>query len=79
MGFAIAKKKVALATGRNRIRRVARESFRLNRDDLPAVDLVVMAQPGAKEAGNQDLFRSLERHWSRIRAKHARQTADAKR
>jgi len=45
-------KKIAGAVGRNRIKRVLREVFRLNRDLFPPqCDLVVIAKSGALELG----------------------------
>jgi ribonuclease P protein component len=67
IGFAIAKKRIALATSRNRIRRVARESFRYHRGQFSGIDIIVMAQPAAKQAANKELVSSLERHWNKIR------------
>src|SRR5690242_5675762 len=47
LGVAVAKKAVAAASQRTRIKRVVRESFRLDRGQLPAVDIVVQARGGA--------------------------------
>lgn len=66
LGFAIAKKRISLASGRNRLRRLARESFRKKRTALPAYDIIILAQPAAAAATNKDLFASLERHWQRL-------------
>jgi len=62
LGFAISKQKVRLAVGRNRLRRLVRESFRLRAAGLPAVDLVVLARDAAKG----ELVASLEKHWVRV-------------
>ena len=67
LGFAIAKKRIAQATARNRIRRLARESFRYHRQQLDNVDIIVMAQPAAQQAANKQLADSLDRHWNKIR------------
>lgn len=56
-----------LATGRNRLRRIVRESFRHRSAELPPLDIVVMAREGAAATANADLFASLARHWARIR------------
>lgn len=66
LGFAISKQKVRLAVGRNRLRRLVRESFRVS--DLPAVDIVVLARDAAAMAGNNEIAASLGRHWVRIAA-----------
>jgi len=66
IGFAVAKKNIPLATGRNRVRRAARESFR-QQQSLGGVDIVVMAQSVATQVNNSILFASLAKHWDRIR------------
>jgi len=67
LGLAISKKHCALASARNRIKRITRESFRLHQDELAGLDVVVMNSPATKQAGNQQLFASLAAHWERCR------------
>jgi ribonuclease P protein component len=69
LGFAIAKQRVRLAVKRNRLRRLVRESFRLGRAQLPAVDIVVMARSDAATATNQNVIASLNLHWQRLASK----------
>ncbi len=66
LGLASSKKNAKRAVDRNRIKRLIRESFRQNRCKLPAIDLVVMAKPVAKNADNQQIFQSLEQHWHKL-------------
>lgn len=66
LGFAISKQKVRLAVGRNRLRRLVRESFRRRANRLPAVDLVVLARDATRLAENGEIVTSLDRHWARI-------------
>lgn len=66
LGFAISKQKVRLAVGRNRLRRLVRESFRVRAVTLPAVDLVVLARDATTAAPNGEIVTSLEKHWARI-------------
>lgn len=66
LGFAISKQKVRLAVGRNRLRRLVRESFRKRAATLPSVDLVVLARDATGTAVNRDIVASLESHWARI-------------
>jgi len=68
LGLAIGKKHCRLASGRNRLKRIVRESFRQNRDMLRGVDVVVLNQPAAATADNRQLFASLARHWRRCTA-----------
>ena len=71
LGLAISKKHCRKATGRNRLKRIIRESFRLHQLELHGLDIVVMNQPAATLASNRDLVASLEQHWKNcIRAAH---------
>jgi len=74
LGFAISRQKVRLAVGRNRLRRLVRESFRKRAASLPSVDLVVLARDKARAATNREIFASLESHWARIAAGGAKPT-----
>ncbi|MBT8086953.1 MAG: ribonuclease P protein component [Gammaproteobacteria bacterium] len=65
LGLAISKKHCRMATARNRIKRIVRESFREHQAELAGLDIVVMNQPGASAAANPELFRSLAQHWQR--------------
>jgi ribonuclease P protein component len=66
LGLAIARRRVRLASERNRIKRIVRESFRHNPQLLRGIDCVVMAQTGIEQINNQILFHSLTQHWQRI-------------
>jgi ribonuclease P protein component len=68
LGLAISKKHCRLAAGRNRLKRVARESFRQHRAALQGLDVVVLNQPGTHRASNEALFASLARHWQKCGA-----------
>lgn len=65
LGIIAAKRKLPTAVGRNRVKRIIRESFRRNRENLGGIDVIVLAQAGAGQAKNDILFESLERHWRR--------------
>ena len=67
LGFAISRQRVRKAVGRNRLRRLVRESFRHIRTDLPPLDIVVMARDAAGPAAAAELATSLDRHWQRLR------------
>ena len=65
LGLAISKKHCRLATARNRIKRVVRESFRQQQELLSGLDIVVINLPGAMLASNADIVDSLDKHWLR--------------
>ena len=65
LGLAVSKKNCRRATGRNRIKRAIRESFREHKVLLSNLDIVVMNQSAAATASNQELIASLETHWHR--------------
>ena len=67
LGFAIAKKRIHRAVGRNRLRRLARESFRKEFSKLGGIDIIIMAQTVADTATNAELNASLAQHWERMR------------
>jgi ribonuclease P protein component len=68
LGLAISVRAAGGAVGRNRLKRLVRESFRQNRELLPTVDIVIMARPEASKAAPDRLRRSLGTHWQRIAA-----------
>jgi ribonuclease P protein component len=67
LGLSIATRTFRTAVARNRIKRLARESFRLNQHSLPPVDVTVSARDAARLASLKDLRVSLEGHWKSIR------------
>ena len=71
LGLAVSRKVDRRAVGRNRIKRIVRESFRHWRAldaaaGRPALDIVVLARPAAAAADNQRLFSSLDHHWTAL-------------
>ena len=69
LGLAIAKRQIASAAKRNRIKRRIRESFRYHRRVLYGIDVVVMAKRGVEAASSDAIDNSLDGHWCRIRRK----------
>ena len=66
LGLAIAKKSIKTAVARNRIKRAARESFRLQRQQIGNYDFVVLARGDALNAPSLILRKSLDRHWLKV-------------
>jgi len=66
LGLAIAKKNSKRAVDRNKIKRVTRESFRLQQHELSALDIVVLARRDAANASSSQLTKSLEKHWVKL-------------
>jgi len=71
LGMAVSRKVDKRAVGRNRIKRVIRESFRKafnppSDANMKSLDIVVL--PGQESATicNKALFSSLEKHWLRL-------------
>ena len=66
LGLAIAKRRARRANDRNRIKRVARESFRHVRSALGARHVVVMNRDAAASADAAALRRALDALWERL-------------
>lgn len=66
LGLSVAARVIGGAVRRNHVKRLVRESFRLHQHELPAVDLVVNARTGARNAENPAIIRSLEKHWRAV-------------
>ncbi|WP_347987257.1 ribonuclease P protein component [Methylomonas sp. AM2-LC] len=66
LGLAIAKKTIKKAVARNRLKRTARESFRLHRQHIVNIDIVVLARGDAGNAPLLILRKSLEKHWLKL-------------
>lgn len=66
VGLVFSKKNVRRAVDRNRLKRLVRESIRLQQHRLPAVDIVVLARRGVHELDNATLHRQLHGMWRRL-------------
>ncbi|HET6593098.1 MAG TPA: ribonuclease P protein component [Xanthomonadales bacterium] len=67
LGMAVSRQVDKHAVGRNRIKRVIRESFRQHFADCgPPVDFVVLPRPVSATISNTKLRLSLDRLWARV-------------
>ena len=66
MGVIVGKKSVRRAVGRNRIKRITRQSFRLASTTLKNVDIIVLARKGVDKMSNEELFICLEQKWKKL-------------
>ena len=66
LGMTASAKRVRTAVGRNRIRRLIRESFRHSTLRLTGLDIVVLVKDAAKDADNARITASLDAHWQRV-------------
>lgn len=85
LGLVVAKKNAKLAVQRNRIKRIARESFRLQQHQLGGLDAILLARRGLDHMDNNamhrlftDLWQQLKRRAEKSRqpARHSHQQAD---
>lgn len=72
LAFAIARRHVASAVRRNRVKRIVRESFRRHAGVLCGHDIVVISRSGLSGAGDRELRVAVDRQWSRLLAEPVR-------
>lgn len=75
LGLAVSRRVSKKAVRRNRIKRIARESFRHARAGLPAVDILLIARSSADLEANAGLRAELAHLWQRIATLNATKAA----
>ena len=66
LGLTVAKRYVKRANQRNRIKRIIRDSFRLNQHDIPHLDIVVLVRNGVMEMENAEINKLIEKLWRKL-------------
>lgn len=66
LGLAVSVKAAGGAVGRNRVRRIVRESFRLHQHTMPPLDMVVAARSRVREASREQLRTSIAGLWNKV-------------
>jgi ribonuclease P protein component len=66
MGLAVSRRVSTRAVRRNRIKRIARESFRAARASLPPIDILLIARESANAEDNATLRADLAALWKRL-------------
>lgn len=72
LGLVIAKKNVRLAVQRNRIKRIVRETFRMQQEHLTGIDVIVLARRGADKLDNQTLHSTCKQLWQQLEKRAAK-------
>ena len=63
LGVIVSKKNVPKAVGRNRLKRIVRESFRTHKHIISAFDVVVICKRNSANTLNESLSKKLQKHW----------------
>jgi ribonuclease P protein component len=66
LGMVIAKKNLRLATQRNRIKRLIRETFRHEQHQFHHLDVIVLARRNLDTLDNPEIAKILNKQWRRI-------------
>ena len=66
LGLAIAKKHIKLASNRNRLKRIIRESFRQHQSDFQNIDIVVLSRADVVKQASKQIWVALEQHWKTV-------------
>ena len=66
LGLAVSKKNAKKAVTRNLIKRIVRESFRINQNKLASLDIIFVARYAAGQSSRQQLHAALQAVWNRL-------------
>jgi ribonuclease P protein component len=66
LAIVISKRYVAKAVARNRLKRIIRESFRLNQDKITSNDIIIFGYRGIATLTNSELEQCLLKNWQKL-------------
>jgi ribonuclease P protein component len=66
LGVSISKKSIPRSVDRNRMKRIVKESFRLNQEKLEGIDVVVVVYSSFLELNNAEMNACLNQLWSSL-------------
>jgi ribonuclease P protein component len=66
LGLVVPKKSIRQANDRNTFKRVVRDSFRLNKQQLGSIDIIVLSYREAAQVSKKDLCQHLAKQWQRL-------------
>lgn len=69
LGLTVAKKRCKKAVDRNRIKRLARESFRRHQHKIDNIDIVLMVKTGVDAQTNSEITKQLDKLWLKLSAR----------
>lgn len=72
LGLSLAKKNIRKAVDRNRLKRVARETFRLQQAKIGGFDTIVVIYKGAELLTPAEQYRSLQALWEKLATRYPR-------
>lgn len=75
LGLVITKRRFKHAVDRNKIRRLARESFRLCSSQLGPVDIIVLVKSMTQSQIKTDLHKELKKQWQKLVLANSQQHA----
>lgn len=76
LGLVVAKKHLSLAVQRNRIKRLVRETFRQQQNQLIGLDMIVLSRKGLADMDNREFVAQFQQQLKRLR-KRAQQLKPA--
>jgi len=66
----VSKKQIPKAYLRHRMKRIARESFRLNQHELPPMDIVVIIYKTLRDMDRKTIREKIDQQWQRLLTSH---------